>query len=665
MRYVSFDVESRSEVDLKEAGGWTYSKHKSTRGICAAITDADKVLTWRVDQPMPAEFRAILCDPEVIWCGINVLAFDRLMWQHCFTKRHDWPACPPADRWDDTMHRLYTANCPGSLEDGGHALRAPIKKDMVGHALMLKMCKPQRVTKNLTDPWRLHTAENITRLTEYCVTDTKAEACIAAMLPPASPREKQVIQMDAAINDVGVMIDLPFVRKLIAIRDKNAEELKEELAALTNDCVTGGSDLRGLAVWLSGRGIHAVYEKGGMDKKAMVEKILPQIAEKGDEVAERVIAIRGMLGKTSLSKLDRMLVSTDPETGRVHWIFQYGGAHTTLRWAGRTVQGQNLPRGILKDAEVDIVRQIIADSTNAENTYDTLSILYGANKIFDLLSGMIRCCFVAKPGHTFVIADLSSIEPITTAWMSECPALMAILLEKSPGFYKHMAAIVYDKPATEVTAEERGDGGKKVGISWTYGAGDKRLHEHTKLPLETCTKLVTKLRSEYKEVCDYWEEIGQAMMLAMRNPQSDFHAGPCTFRFERPHLRLQLPSGRWLTYRDAFIAPGKFGKPAVFYWYEDSMTKQWVSGSVWGGSVLENLVQAVDRDVQARNLFCAWKQGLNPVLHAHDEIGCEVPIAEAKECLIKLQKILATPVDYMPGLPVGSAGFISPFYKKG
>ena len=663
MRYVSLDVESCSELDLKEAGGWTYSKHPTTRGLCAALVDGDRVLTWTHPEPPSQEFLSVLSDPDVTFRGQNVMSFDRLMWKHCFHKKHGWPECPPVSRWDDTMHRCYLLNLPGDLESAGRVMKAKIQKDQEGHDLMMKMCKPARVTKNLSDPWRNHTPENLARLTIYCATDAKAEGALSDMLPAPSKFERCIIDMDADINDRGVMIDRKFVQKLIEIRDVNAAHLAKELRTITDGMVSGGTDLRGLAAWLSSRGIEAKYEKGGMDKKAMVEKILPQIEEKQDEDAARVVELRQMLGKTSLAKLDRILIAADPETDRLHWMYQYGGAHTTMRWAGRIVQTQNLPRGILKDADVDLVRNLIATIENPQVAYDTLAVMFGARSIFDLLSGMIRCAFIAKPGHVFVVADLSSIEPITTAWMAECPKLMKILLEKHPGFYRHMAAMVLDRPAETITAEERGDVGKKVGIGWTYGAGAKKMHGVTKLPLDLCNKLVPRVRAEYHEVISYWRTIDRQMMNAMRNPGHDFDAGPCAFRFESPDLRLRLPSGRWLTYHNAFIGDGKYGK-AVFYWFQHAETHQWVADSVWGGSVLENLVQAADRDVQARNMWQANKDGLCPVLHSHDEIGCEVPVADAPAALKRLQKIMATPVSFMPGLPVGSAGFISPFYRK-
>lgn len=663
-RYVSFDVESRSEIDLKECGGWTYSKHPSTRGVCAALVDGSQVLTWTVLEPMSPAFRAVLEDPDVIFRGMNVMAFDRLMWKHCFTKYHGWPECPPVERWDDTMHRCYTANIPGSLEAAGRVLRVKIQKDMVGHDLMMRMCKPSRITKNLKDPWRHHTPENIARLLEYCITDTKSEEEISRLLPPATHAEAEIIRTDASVNDRGLMIDRPFVKKLIDVREVNLVHLRKELRDLTDGAVSGGTDLRGMAAWLSSRGIQATYEKGGMDKKAIVEKILPQIYEKCDETAERVVELRQMLGKTSLAKLDRMLVWADPETARVHWVYQYGGAHTTMRWAGRGVQTQNPPRGILKDEMVGLVRKIIDEGTDAQATYDTLALYFGHKSVFDILSGMIRCCFIAKPGHTFVIADLSSIEPLTTAWMSGCDKLLKVLIEKFPGFYRHQAAMILGRPAETITAEERGDLGKKFGIGWTYGTGPKKLHGVTKLPLEICEMLIPKVRAEYKEVVEYWRLIDCQMLAAMRNPGRDFEAGPCAFRFEAPALRLRLPSGRWLTYNHAFVANNRFDNPSVHYWFEDNESHQWVSDSVWGGSVLENLVQAADRDVQAANLCAAENMGLAPVLHSHDEIGCEVPLEDAEACLKKLQAIMATPVPSMPGLPVRSEGFISPFYRK-
>ena len=123
---------------------------------------------------------------------------------------------------------------------------------------------------------------------------------------------------------------------------------------------------------------------------------------------QRLLAIRQELGKTSVKKYEAM-DKTVCEDDRVRGLTQFYGAARTGRWAGRLVQVQNLPQNHIPD--LDLARSLVLDGD-----LDMLEICYG--NVPDTLSQLIRTAFIAKPGHTFIVADFSAIEARVIAWLA-------------------------------------------------------------------------------------------------------------------------------------------------------------------------------------------------------------------------------------------------------
>ena len=127
-----------------------------------------------------------------------------------------------------------------------------------------------------------------------------------------------------------------------------------------------------------------------------------------------------------------------------------------------------------------------------------------------------------------------------------------------------------------------------------------------------------------------------------------------SFKSDGVFLRMILPSGRAIAYPLPAVKTGSDGKPAVVFM--DSTQGRWTEcrngEGAYGGTWLENAVQAVARDLFAAAMLPLEAAGYRIVLHVHDEIVCEVP--EGFGSTDEFLKILTTPPPWAAGLPLAA-----------
>jgi DNA polymerase len=141
------------------------------------------------------------------------------------------------------------------------------------------------------------------------------------------------------------------------------------------------------------------------------------------------------------------------------------------------------------------------------------------------------------------------------------------------------------------------------------------------------------------------------------------------FKVSGGWLWMKLPSGRRL----AYCQPKIVEKPApwdpertvksVEAWSVHSKTKRWSKRSLYGGLLMENLVQATARDLMADAMLRLEAHGVyTPLLSVHDEV-----ITEADENLANLDEfigILCQSPAWAQGCPVAADGFVGYRYRK-
>ncbi len=170
----------------------------------------------------------------------------------------------------------------------------------------------------------------------------------------------------------------------------------------------------------------------------------------------------------------------------------------------------------------------------------------------------------------------------------------------------------------------------------------------------------------------FWKDIEQAALSAVRNPGEIFSVGvgaEIKYTFRGQFLWCQLPSKRFLAYAKPMIVEKALPEPyqdvlkdSLRYWSVDSLTKQWRRHYSYGGHLTENVTQAVARDLMAGAMLRVEQAGFHPVLTVHDEVVVEVP--EETADLPHFMDLMLQLPRWATGLPVAAEGWQGQRYRK-
>lgn len=167
-------------------------------------------------------------------------------------------------------------------------------------------------------------------------------------------------------------------------------------------------------------------------------------------------------------------------------------------------------------------------------------------------------------------------------------------------------------------------------------------------------------------IVNLWGEVEDAAIMTVRTKRP--HKVSCLcFEHDGVNLTIALPSGRKLFYRNPRVRPNRFGKVGLMY---DGLVQSvgWTDVETYGGKLVENIVQAVARDLLSEAMVRLTKAGYNIVMHVHDECICEVPEGQADAHLNRMNNIMAENPEWTKILPMGiplkADGYVTKFYKK-
>lgn len=673
---INLDYETRSEVNLKTAGLDRYSKHPDTEILMASWSlNGGAVQQWDISQSYrpPAELREALADPDVEKWAFNA-QFERVI------TRRIWGIKTPYTSWRCTMVLAYMLSFSGTLKSIGHCLGLPpeLLKDPDGDRLIKKFSCPQRVTKAKPNRWieYFDDPDDWEKYLAYNRQDVTTELAIYNRLKkfPVLDQEWTLYALDQMINDRGVMIDVDFANAALELAERRKPQIIEEMAELTG--LNNPNSPAQLTPWLQERG----YPFDDL-RADTVKKVINEQKENGIEPeAIPVLQLRQNSAKSSLAKYKTMLAARGYDD-RFRYSMQFAGASRTNRWGGRRVQPQNLPRTPkMIEAEEDL---IIVNRMIHERDLEALSLYVGEPMI--ALVGAIRSAFIPTPGKKFVVADLSSIESVVIGWLTECKWFLNTLAaghDLYRSFASHWLNIPYEdtkphrskaKPATLGAGYRLGGGhldenGKKTGL---WGYAENMGVEMTELEAKAS---VDAFRDLCPEVVKAWYDLENAVFKVIRTRQS-VKWKMLTIRYEKPFLTIELPSGRRMYYfrpriveRTMTVKAGPrkgetYTKPNFQYEGKLEGTDKWGKVFSHGGKLIENIVQALARDVLGEGLKKAHRKKFEIVMHVHDEIITEVGI-NSPLGVDDLIKCMAAPIPWAPGLPLGAAGWAGMFYRK-
>lgn len=680
-RKLHIDFETYCDLDLKKVGLDLYTRHESFEPIWVAwAVDDDEVQIHDLmrDDALPDELMDALEDDDVLIWAFNA-AFERLVLNRYYKLRIR------IRRFRCSMALAYMHAYVGGLDQVGRQMGIAEKylKDEDGSRLMKIFSSPQKITKN--QPHRRRTARtdpvDWTKYGAYCGQDVVAErAQVRELLKfPVPDREWETYALDQVINDAGIPIDKEFVVNAIRLADKRKKILTDQMIELTG--LGNPGSVQQLLPWLKERG----YPYDDL-RKDTVKITLNRHADEKDEVELQAIAVtvlklRQQQARTSVRKYNAILQRLAPDN-RIRHILQFGGASRTLRWAGRAMQPQNLPRTPKKLEEPEMIAKV--SDIIRRGDYEELALF--VEEPMDALAGLVRSSIHAPKDKELVVCDLSSIESRVIGWVTGCKRLLDVF-RNGKCAYKDFATELYKCEYEDVDKGQRTDAKPAVlGAGYRLGGGAMIEGKKTglwgyaenmgiALSREDSHKAVKIFRKAYSEIPEAWYAYEEAIAHTIRSGKTT-RVGVIRFRMERPYLTAELPSGRKLWYLHPRVRKAKikyvdkdgeqqeFEKDSISYMGKMQNGSKWVRIQSHGGKFIENFVQAIARDVLREGLLAAAEDGFNIVLHVHDEIVCEQDRGDNYFTEPRLRELMSQEIPWCADMPLDAAGYTAVIYRK-
>jgi DNA polymerase len=634
-------------------GTHRYAEEAEVLLVALAVDDAP-VDVW--DTQHRPEWRAGLLQYiyEADTIVIHNSHFDRTVLRHCGVNI-------PVEKIRDTMVQALAHSLPGSLGTLCDVLGVPTDKakDKAGKKLIHLFTKPR--PKNM----KLRRADSVSHPTEwnefieYARLDVDAMRDVYGRLPNwnNSRSERNLWRIDQGVNDRGIAIDLELAHAALRAFRRTSGTLATRAADLTGGHVTKLTQGARFLQYL--RDYHN-FTPENLTKSTVAEllrssSLTPFVRE--------LLEIRQQAAATSPAKYKVLLDATSSD-GRLRGTLQFCGASRTGRDAGRIFQPQNLPRPVMDADEIET--GISAMKLDCED------LMF--DNVTDLCSSAVRGCLVAPAGRKLVIADLSNIEGRVLAWLAGEDWKIKAFYDFDRGIGHDLYVVAYAKgfnvdPEVVVENKKTGDGsmrqyGKTMELACGYqgGVGAFRTMGGPAVAAmtdEEIKPLVTAWRTAHSNVVKLWYDVEGAARAAVRGDGESFDVrGLLHFDMKDGWLRIKLPSGRFLSYRNAKIEDARVTFEGV-----NQFTKKWERIETYGGKLVENIVQAVARDVFMTGMVGAEEHGYEVCIRVHDELITEVPDS-ADYTVAQLASIMATNPSWAVGLPLAAAGFETHRYKK-
>ena len=591
---------------------------------------------------VPEEVLDALTDPSVTKWAFNA-SFERI----CLSR---WLGLPSGtylepQQWRCSMIWSAYLGLPLSLAGVGAVLQLEKQKLDTGKDMIRYFCKPCRPTKKNGGRTRnlpRHDPGKWEQFKSYNLRDVETEMEIQKKLSrfPVPEFVWDEYHLDQEINDRGIRLDMRMVDSAIDVDDQSRKDLTAQMQTLT--ALDNPNSVAQMKAWLTEHGME-IESLGKKEVAAMLKDAPADLRE--------ALILRQQLAKSSVRKYQAMQ-NCVCDDGRAHGMFMFYGANRTGRFAGRLVQLQNLPQNHMDDLE-----QARALVRNGD--YNTLQLLY--DSVPDVLSELIRTAFVPYEGGKFIVADFSAIEARVIAWMANEKWRLEVF-KNGGDIYCASASQMFGVPVEKhgINGHLR-QKGKIAELALGYGGSVGALKAMGALemgiPEEELKPLVDAWRDANPNITELWWDVDRAVKEAVDcRTTSETHG--IRFVYESGFLFICLPSGRRLAYVKPRIGENKFGGESVTYEGVGG-TKKWERLESYGPKFVENIVQALSRDILCyamKTLRCC-----NIVAHVHDEIIIEAAPDVSLEAIC--EQMGRTP-PWAKGLILRADGYETQFYKK-
>lgn len=718
------DFETRSEADLKKVGAHQYFEHPSTTVLCAGYSfGAEEPELWLPDDVFVPDRIIDHVKSGGIIAAWNA-NFERLAWRHVMTKKFGFP--PVSDhQWQCTMTESLAMNMPAQLKDAAPAFGLDIVKDDIGHRLMMKMCKPRKPRKD-EDPdailWHELPAD-LLRLGEYCRQDVRVEHEISKRVLRLRPSEQKLYLLDMKINDRGVYIDKKLCEAAGVIVKTATARLDDEMKRVTGGVIGACTNVTQLTKWLGSREVKVEsLDKASIEDLLITEipddcRRALELRQEGSKTSTAKIGsmlarrqsdgrMRGNLqfygasatGRwaargTQLQNLTRPQVLgskdfkgtplEDQIESAIKCIDTGSSMVVELMYGRPLTLVADCVRSMIKAPNGRILRS--SDFSNIEGR----AIAWEAGQEDKLEA--FRAYDAGAGPDLYVVAASGiynvGIEPALEFRTTGKTAELAL------GFQGGARAFAKMAKNSGVRIAKLYDGvwgnAQKEFKDQALGAWDNRGRKTGMSREGWLAAEVIKLawRAKNYRIAAYWKEVEIAAISAVRNKGEIVQAGKVRFRKVGSFLFCMLPSGRALCYpyprllRMAYVEED--GERVKMSWKDalkegraivgdassvlafkaiDQFTKQWGDTVAYGGHLVENITQAIARDIMAEAMLRVDAAGYNVILTVHDEIITEDDIDFGS--MDEFNALMTEVPPWATGLPISVGGWENSRYHK-
>lgn len=339
------------------------------------------------------------------------------------------------------------------------------------------------------------------------------------------------------------------------------------------------------------------------------------LTEHEDSFIQTLCAVRlGTKSTIEESRIERFINVASRNGDRVPIPLKYYGAHTG-RWSGSDkVNFQNLPS---RDKKKKALKNAV----------------------------------MAPEGYVVVNSDSSQIEARILAWLAGQDDVVEQFAE-GRDVYSEFASKIYDRTISKADPIERFVG-KTCILGLGYGTGAQKLQHTLKtqppgadLPLNECKRIVDIYREQNSNITDLWYDCDHVL-----NKLSSKKFGNKSKLYIGKHKCVKvtkegilLPSGMYIRYPNLRLDTEEVKSKMVYDSRKGPV-------SIWGGAVVENVVQGLARCVVAEQMLNIDKR-YRPALTVHDSVVCVVPEDEVEEAVKYIVQCMMVAPSWATGLPV-------------
>lgn len=650
MKKISIDIETFSSEDIGRAGVYRYAESPDFEILLFGYSVDEgpvQVVDMAMGERIPDEvLRAIASDDVIKWAfnatfeRVCLSTYIKKLRPDLFRRRYF-----DAKSWRCSMIWCAYLGLPLSLKAAGAVLGLDKQKMEEGKDLIRFFCTPCRATKaneGRTRNYAFHAPGKWKTFKQYNKRDVEVEMAIQKKLSryPVPDSVWEEYQIDQEINDRGIAVDLDLARNAMDMDAESRTELTDALRVLTS--LENPNSVAQLKGWLQLKGI----EVDTLGKKMVAELLKTATGSIRD-----VLVLRTKLSKSSVKKYQAM-VDTACSDGRARGMFQFYGANRSGRWAGRHIQLQNLPQNHMPDLEA-------ARSLVKAGDYEAIKLLYDSPP--DVLSELIRTAFVPREGYKFIVSDFSAIEARVLSFLADEKWRTEVFVNNGDIYCaaaSKMFGVPVEKHGRNAYLRQKG---KIAELALGYGGSCGALRSMGALDMgvkeEELQPLVDSWRQANPRIVEFWWKVDRAVKEAIKK-RIPARVNGISFVCRSGMLFITLPSGRTLSYVKPGLGINQFGGESVTY-YGIGATKKWEKIESYGPKFVENITQAISRDILCyamrslrRRFICG---------HVHDELIIECPPETKVEDICS---IMGRTPPWIQGLVLRADGYETPFYKK-